>query len=113
MLSNSQLSPSKNNDYTVYPFYKGCVFALEGVESVGLLRDAAKIMISGGLRAEHTIADLMNTVALNVVNRDCARTFALYRELNSVDNCVIIHKVGHYIYMEQYVQIVAQKTMKF
>ena len=55
-MSNSHPSPSKNDGYTVYPFYKGCVFALEGVESVALLRDAAKGMIAGGLRAGHTIA---------------------------------------------------------
>ena len=48
---------SKNNDFTVYPFYKGCVFAIRGVESVALLWDAAKGMISGGLQAGHTIAD--------------------------------------------------------
>ena len=55
-MSNIHPSPSKNDGYTVYPFYKGCVFALEGVESVALLRDAAKGMIAGGLRAGHTIA---------------------------------------------------------
>ena len=47
---------------------------------------------------EHTIADLMNAVALQVPNMDGARTFAVYRERNSVDNCVMIHKAGHYVY---------------
>ena len=56
-MSNIHPSPSKNDGYTVYPFYKGCVFTLEGVESVALLRDAAKGMIAGGLQAGHTIAD--------------------------------------------------------
>jgi hypothetical protein len=55
-MSNNHPSPSKNDGYTVYPFYKGCVFTLEGVESVALLRDTAKGMIAGGLRAGHTIA---------------------------------------------------------
>ena len=48
---------SKNNGFTVFPFYKGCVFEMRGVESVTLLRDAAKGMIAGGLQAGHTIAD--------------------------------------------------------
>ena len=48
---------SKNNGFTVYPFYKGCVFEMRGVESVTLLRDAAKGMIAGGLQTGHTIAD--------------------------------------------------------
>ena len=56
-MSNSQPLPSKNNNYTVYHFYKGCGFALQRVESVALLRDAAKGMISGGLRAGHNIVD--------------------------------------------------------
>ena len=47
---------------------------------------------------EHTIAYLMNAVALQVPNMDGARTFSVDRELNSVDNCVMIHKAGHYVY---------------
>ena len=53
----SDSKSTKTATYTVYPFYKGCVFEMRGVESVALLRDAAKGMIAGGLQAGHTIAD--------------------------------------------------------
>ena len=39
-----------------------------------------------------------STVALQVPNMDGARTFAVDIERNSVDNCVMIHKAGHYVY---------------
>ena len=47
---------------------------------------------------EHTISDLMNGVALKVTTMDGARKFSVDREQNSVDNCVMIHKAGHYVY---------------
>ena len=40
----------------------------------------------------------MNSVDIQVPNRDGARTFSVDRGHNSVDNCVIIHKAGHYVY---------------
>ena len=40
----------------------------------------------------------MNDGALKVPNMNGARIFSVDRDKNSVDNCVMIHKAGHYVY---------------
>ena len=52
----SNIKSTKTATYTVYPFYEGCVFPIE-IESVAILRNAAKGMVLGGVKAGHSVAD--------------------------------------------------------